>query len=453
MGEVNLSVTSPDKKAKAHFVLGLKFLHAFMYELAREQFQLAQKHDPFFVMAYWGEAMTHKQSLWNKDDVKGASLVLSKMPKEIETCSEIEKGLIRGAFLLFSPKTPLKKRDEAYALQLKKLYQQSPGNVEIGAFYALSLMQWVADFPNEKDAATRILIARRILDKLFKIYPKHVGVMHYLMHAYDSPDKRDAKNALKAADSSLVLVSSSSHMTHMSAHIYRRLEMWPDFVRANLISVKASEKLCYEWAVLKKDEKTLKNLELCNADNKYHSLEWLQYGYLLHGEKKKAASVLARTQNTALKTNKLEFKQWYYRLFARQILMGEDFKHDLIEIEPISDKGDKFWSIYSECGAVLANGILAVKRQHPKALQTSLKRLSALIDLSKTLDPPFIKKTCQMHLAALNASIALNAHQYQKANRYLEKGYRIEKANPSSEVTPSLVFITMREFEKMIRKS
>ena len=50
--------TSGSPQAKELFLRGALLLHSFEYDDAREAFQQAQKMDPDFGMAYWGEAMT-----------------------------------------------------------------------------------------------------------------------------------------------------------------------------------------------------------------------------------------------------------------------------------------------------------------------------------------------------------------------------------------------------------
>ena len=60
--------TSANEAARQPFLRGLALLHHFEYGYAAEEFQRAQAADPGFVMAYWGEAMTHNHSLWDDQD-------------------------------------------------------------------------------------------------------------------------------------------------------------------------------------------------------------------------------------------------------------------------------------------------------------------------------------------------------------------------------------------------
>ena len=51
--------TSGAAAAQEAFLTGVKALHSFQFDEAAVAFQQAQKADPSFAMAYWGEAMSH----------------------------------------------------------------------------------------------------------------------------------------------------------------------------------------------------------------------------------------------------------------------------------------------------------------------------------------------------------------------------------------------------------
>ena len=66
------SITFPTSGAAAAqeaFLTGVKALHSFQFDEAAVAFQAAQKADPTFAMAYWGEAMSHNHPLWAQQDV------------------------------------------------------------------------------------------------------------------------------------------------------------------------------------------------------------------------------------------------------------------------------------------------------------------------------------------------------------------------------------------------
>jgi tetratricopeptide (TPR) repeat protein len=65
-------------EAQNAFIRGVLLLHSFEYEDAREAFQQAQEIDADFVMAYWGEAMTHNHPLWRQQDYAAAVEALNR---------------------------------------------------------------------------------------------------------------------------------------------------------------------------------------------------------------------------------------------------------------------------------------------------------------------------------------------------------------------------------------
>src|SRR5687768_2848854 len=71
--------TSGAPAAQAAFLEGVKSLHSFQFDEAAVAFQRAQKIDPTFAMAYWGEAMSHNHPLWAQQDTKAAQAILQKI--------------------------------------------------------------------------------------------------------------------------------------------------------------------------------------------------------------------------------------------------------------------------------------------------------------------------------------------------------------------------------------
>jgi hypothetical protein len=65
--------------AQADFLTGLAQLHNFQYPQAADAFQRAQKIDPDFAMAYWGEAMTYNHAVWMQQDRSAARAVLARL--------------------------------------------------------------------------------------------------------------------------------------------------------------------------------------------------------------------------------------------------------------------------------------------------------------------------------------------------------------------------------------
>src|SRR5918994_3083010 len=71
--------TSGLPAAQPHFIKGVLLMHSFEYDDAREAFVEAQKADPGFAMAYWGEAMTFNHAVWQRTSPDLAKTALAKL--------------------------------------------------------------------------------------------------------------------------------------------------------------------------------------------------------------------------------------------------------------------------------------------------------------------------------------------------------------------------------------
>src|SRR5207247_1160799 len=64
--------TSGAAAAQPVFLRGVLYLHSFEYDDAIDAFRQAQKIDPGFAMAFWGEALAYSQPLWFNESVDKA---------------------------------------------------------------------------------------------------------------------------------------------------------------------------------------------------------------------------------------------------------------------------------------------------------------------------------------------------------------------------------------------
>ena len=74
-GETDFEATG-SAEAYPTFLRGLLQLHNFEFEDARDSFIEAQQIDPEFYMAYWGEALSHKQPLNESTPAKAGSAAM-----------------------------------------------------------------------------------------------------------------------------------------------------------------------------------------------------------------------------------------------------------------------------------------------------------------------------------------------------------------------------------------
>src|SRR5688572_8934237 len=280
LGEINFPA-SGKAEAQPYFKKGLLLLHSFEYVDAAEEFQKAKKIDPDFVMAYWGEAMTHNHSLWRYQDYKKAIALLNELSptpegRESKAKTEWEKDFIKGINILYGTGSKTE-RDSSYAAFMGDLYKKYPGNNEVASFYSIALIGSVPVGRNTKVYEHAADIAKEVLAK----NPKHPGALHYLIHAYDDPVH--ASMAVKTADAYSLVAPDAGHALHMPTHIYLALGMWDKVVSSNIVS----------WAA-ERERKERKKLD--NNALGYHSWHWLQYGYLQQGNKEKARNMVDSMQ-------------------------------------------------------------------------------------------------------------------------------------------------------------
>ncbi len=290
LGKVNFSTTcAPTVQPLVE--KGAALLHSFQYMQSENTFTEAAKQDPNCAMAHWGKAMALYHQLWDFPD-KGK---LDEGRKELEKAGKQknitprEKGFVDTAAVFFQKNKRLdeKARIAAYSDAMEKWYTTLPGDVEVGSFYALSLVALA-----EQENATKALELRRkaigVLNPLFEQHPDHLGVAHYLIHAAD--EQSLAPLGLAAARRYAAIAPDSSHAIHMPSHIFVRLGMWQDSITSNIAAQAAGARAA----------------EAHQAESHYqtHAMDFLNYSYLQSGQEAKAQAVITDEHHVVGATDK-----------------------------------------------------------------------------------------------------------------------------------------------------
>lgn len=269
-GSVEFATTC-GQEVKEDFNLGIKLLHSFEYDESEKVFAKIVDAEPGCAMAYWGIAMSNFHALWapptEAELKKGAKAV--EIAQSIKGKSAKEEDYINAiaAFYKDLDKTDHRTRMLRFEQAMAELYEKYPSDNDAAAFYALSLN--AAADPNDKTFAKQKK-AGSILDKLFEKMPDHPGIVHYIIHTYDSPEL--ASLGLTAARKYAAVAPSSAHALHMPSHIFTRLGLWDECINSNLTSVSSAQ--CYAEAAKLKG----------HWDEELHGLDYLAYGYLQKGE-------------------------------------------------------------------------------------------------------------------------------------------------------------------------
>ena len=123
-------------RAQPAFLRGLLLLHSFEYAAARPDFQEAEKTDPGFAMAYWGEALTYNQPLWREQDRDAARAAKTPTLRERGYLASVEQPYGVGDKAA---------RDAAYCAALGVLADQYPTDLDARALYTIVVVgfdQW-----------------------------------------------------------------------------------------------------------------------------------------------------------------------------------------------------------------------------------------------------------------------------------------------------------------------
>jgi len=267
LGTIRFPVTGAPA-AQPSFITGVLYMHSFEYAAALRAFTEAERLDPSFAMAYWGEAMTCTHPVWDQQDLACGRAALAKLgptpeARAARAATPRERAWLHAVELLYGEGTK-PQRDTLYAGAMEQLVAAYPDDQEAKAFYALSLLglnQGVRDVPTYMRAGA---IALDVL----RANPDHPGAAHYAIHAFDDPVH--APLGLYAARQYSGIAPGAAHAQHMTTHIFLALGMWDDVVRQNEI---ASGPDRTRWRA-------------------GHYTTWLGYGYLQQGRYAEARNLL-----------------------------------------------------------------------------------------------------------------------------------------------------------------
>jgi tetratricopeptide (TPR) repeat protein len=265
---------------QADFNRGVALLHDFWYEEARPQFQRILQTDPGCAMAHWGLAMSSFHQIWDQADAATLTSGWREMQAaQAHPAPTAREGEYLAALAVFyNPgQRDYQARIEAYSAAMGRLHAHYPKDVDAGAFYALSLL--AAQPPHDTSLAAEHQ-AMAVLTPLWRQYPDHPGLVHYIIHSCDTPSL--AADGLSAARHYGVIAASGPHAVHMPGHIFARLGLWQDDIDVNSASVAASE------AAEARGES--------GWMDQFHSDDFLVYAYLQSGQEDKARETVAASQ-------------------------------------------------------------------------------------------------------------------------------------------------------------
>jgi len=275
--------TSATGLAQQRFLRGVAILHSFGWKQARDEFHAAQAVDPDFAMAYWGESLAYNHPLVSQMDPAAPREALTRLAATPEqrlakAPTARERGFLAAVEILWGEGDHVARR-VGYMRAMERLHESYPGDVEVAAFYALSMLSAAAALPAGDERERLNVRAGAIALELFGQNPDHPGAPHYVIHAFDDPVH--ARLALESAHRFSEIAPAVSHARHMPTHIFIQLGMWALVSRHNQSAYEAARDL---WAPGD------------DMGDAIHALDWGQYGDLMRGDYEGAATWIRRAE-------------------------------------------------------------------------------------------------------------------------------------------------------------
>ena len=355
------TISFPNSGAKAvqrPFIRGVLLLHSFEYEDAAQAFREAQRADPGFALAYWGEAMTLTHPVWNEQGLDSARAVLGRLAptagaRRARARTPREQGYLEAVEILYGD-GPKARRDTLYSAAMGRLAAAYPKDLEAEAFYALSLMglsQATRNIPTYMRAGA-------LAEDVFLKNPDHPGAAHYLIHAFDDPIH--APLGLRAARAYSKIAPGADHAQHMTSHIFVAMGMWDETVAANEAAVGPDRAT---WPP-------------------GHYTAWLEYGYLQQGRTAEARRLIETTRPNLGEPPRPSRRAYLHSMRAHYLINSERWSDSIVGwtldpngIGPVPQAMDAF-----------ALGYAALRRGDRPAADSLLRALGAIAKLPPAND-------------------------------------------------------------------
>lgn len=380
LGQIDFPTSGP-AQAQKYFIKGALLLHSFEYDDAADEFREAQKIDPGFAMAYWGEAMTHNHPIWMQVNLEKARAVLNRLAptpeaRAAKAPTPREKGYLKAVEILFG-EGDKKSRDLAYAEAMRRLSEQFPEDLEAAAFYSLSLLGTCHE---GRDFAT-YMKAAAVAEKVFQQNPNHPGAAHYLIHSYDDPIH--APLGLPMAQVYAKIAPEAAHALHMPSHIFFAMGMWDEAAASNEES----------WAAAEARQKR-RNLPL--TERGYHSLLWREYAYLQQGRFREARDMLDLMAGDAKQSDAGRIRYHFAAMRAAYVIDTQSWNSPAARLQTNTSGLDE--DVIA--GDLFVQGMCAVKNGEPAKAEKLLQEMRALLPAAAKPGPEPVAAGMQCHAAS-----------------------------------------------------
>ncbi|KRA45341.1 hypothetical protein [Pseudoxanthomonas sp. Root630] len=245
-GDLHRDVGTRTPLAQRYFDQGLRMAYGFNHEAAGRAFAEAARLDPQCAMCVWGQALVLGPNINLPMDpalAKDATALAARAADLATSAHPADRALILALQTRYADPAPEDRSalDRAYADALAQVVKQFPEDDDAATLYAEALMDlspwayWNAD-------GTPAEYTPRLIGELERVLarnPRHIGAMHYYIHATEASPTPE--RALPYADALAALAPGSGHLVHMPAHTYIRVGRYHDATLTNFAATTADK--------------------------------------------------------------------------------------------------------------------------------------------------------------------------------------------------------------------
>jgi hypothetical protein len=395
-------------------------LHSFEFRTAIDGFTAVLAKDARCAIAHWGIALAYWGNPFagvRSHSALQQGLGAVEKGRATGTPTPRERGYIDAAAALFENYATVSQRDRilAYERAMADVARQETQDVEAIIFYALAVNQTA--LPNDKTYSAQ-LRAAEILEPLWKKYPDHPGLPHYIIHAYDHPPL--ASRALEAARRYADIAPSAPHALHMPSHTFTRVGSWQESVDTN----RRSEQSAVQQGVV---------------TEALHAMDYQTYAYLQMAQDRAAGDVLSRLPTVAATfdpgtaTGAAPPLAAFYALAAipARFALERGVWEEAAELG-VPSNGTPFTIAIAH----FARALGAARGGRPAAASEDLRRLATLRDQLKDVQDAYWAEQIDIQWRVASAWVAFAQGRRAEGIEMLGAAADIEDATDKSAVTP-----------------
>lgn len=426
LGEVNFPVAC-NAAAQKEFNRAMALFHSFWFDPAKAAFSRVLQHDPGCGMAHWGIAIMSMGNpfTWstNPNASRGGAPAAAEAAR-VGARSARERDYIAalGAFFKDWETTDFRPRALAFEKAMEGVAAKYPDDVEAQILYALALN--ITIVPTDKSFANQRKAAA-ILEPLFKKYPNHPGVAHYLIHTYDYAEL--AEKGLPPARVYGAIAPSVPHALHMPSHIFSRVGLWKEMVEGNRASYLAA-----------KGELKEKTLGIGNYDA-LHAMDYMVFGQLQQAQDTAARQLV--DEAGAIRKVNVENNAAAYAFAAMPARYALE-RGDWAQAARLSlSPPDLAWNKFPQAESILvfARGLGAARSGDLAAARFDVERLQALKAAMTAAKSGYWAGQTDFQIKTVNAWIALAEKRKDEALQLMRAAAEAEEASDKHPVTPGNV--------------